>query len=95
MICGGGARHVEKTLTQAQAQLVGVRAVVAAMPMPAPAAESDVPKCPHCGIVFRGPTKLAEHVYTQHGGPEPAHWVAAEARVAEPVATIEPTEGAE
>ena len=35
-----------------------------------------------CGIAFGSEYKLAEHRYTSHDGPEPAHWLAAEERAA-------------
>ena len=36
-------------------------------------------RCSHCGLTF-GPRKLAEHLYQLHDGPEPDHWLEAEAR---------------
>jgi hypothetical protein len=53
--------------------------------------------CEECGAVFRGPQSLAEHKYHSHGGPEPEHWVAAEAMAeevsAESSESQEPPEG--
>lgn len=43
--------------------------------------------CPDCGLGFKGSMSLAEHRYVQHDGPEPAHWLEAEAR-----ADLEPPE---
>lgn len=64
-------------LTSAQAWLAEARRQVAALDL-APASEH---RCPaeSCGLSFHGPKRLAEHVYVSHGGPEPEHWVAAEA----------------
>lgn len=39
-------------------------------------------QCPHCEVTERGPRLLAEHIYNAHDGPLPAHWAAADARVA-------------
>lgn len=60
------------------AKLVEVRAFVACLPDDDPASV-----CEPCRTRFRGPRGLAEHLYHQHDGPVPAHWVEAESRVAE------------
>lgn len=36
--------------------------------------------CLDCGVTFRSVTRLAEHAYTSHDAPDPAHWIEAEAR---------------
>lgn len=35
--------------------------------------------CKHCGLPFQRTDKLAEHLYLTHNGPEPPHWLKAEA----------------
>jgi hypothetical protein len=42
--------------------------------------DSERPRCPSCGLTFKGAVGLAEHRYISHGGEVPAHWVEAEAR---------------
>lgn len=37
------------------------------------------PKCSVCGLSFKNSLLRDEHVYVTHDGPEPAHWVQAEA----------------
>lgn len=36
------------------------------------------PRCSFCGLTFKSQNKLAEHLYHQHDGPEPDHWLEAE-----------------
>lgn len=67
-------------LTSAQAWLAEVRRQVAALDL----GEPSMHRC-NCGIVFRSAQRLAEHVYTSHGGPEPEHWLAGEKLAAEPI----------
>lgn len=40
--------------------------------------EEKATRCESCGIPFRGPLSLAEHVYIHHHGPVPEHYLAAE-----------------
>lgn len=64
-------------LTSIQARLTDLkRNLVSELP-----AEPSAHRCVEdgCGLVFRGPKRLAEHSYVSHGGPEPEHWVTAEA----------------
>lgn len=42
-------------------------------------------RCPRCGTEFRGPLRLAEHMYQSHDGPLPEHWASLDERVIEPV----------
>ena len=35
--------------------------------------------CPTCHLHFQRPDKLAEHLYITHDGPDPPHWLKAEA----------------
>lgn len=37
------------------------------------------PTCPTCGLSFKHSSARDEHLYHAHDGPEPAHWVEAEA----------------
>jgi hypothetical protein len=41
------------------------------------------PKCERCGASFAGSLSLSEHLYLAHDGPEPVHWLEAEARTGE------------
>jgi hypothetical protein len=36
--------------------------------------------CPLCALAFKSHSKLEEHLYLQHDGPEPQHWLNAETR---------------
>jgi hypothetical protein len=58
------------------AKLTELRAYLAAMNLPNPSRIA----CPECGVRLRGELVLAEHSYHSHGGPEPAHWLEAEAQ---------------
>jgi hypothetical protein len=40
--------------------------------------EQETVAC-ECGLKFRGPNTLAEHVHVSHDGPVPEHWLKAEA----------------
>lgn len=46
------------------------------------ASDLDLPvvehRCPNCLLILKGPLSLAEHIYTSHRGPVPAHWERAE-----------------
>lgn len=44
--------------------------------------DRPVARCEVCGLSCRGPNTLAEHVYTSHGGPLPAHWETVDAKIA-------------
>ncbi len=46
-----------------------------------PLTKPRIHRC-ECGLGFGSEGKLAEHRYTSHDGPEPAHWLAAEERAA-------------
>jgi hypothetical protein len=72
------ADALQMDLRAASAKLVELRARLSALELPKPAETM----CPHCGLACRGRNTLAEHVYTSHDGPLPAHWEAADARVA-------------
>lgn len=41
--------------------------------------------CTHCGLDFRGPNTLAEHIHISHDGPVPQHWLDTETRSLDPV----------
>ena len=47
-------------------------------------ADQPAARCERCGCEFRGPLRLAEHVYQSHDGPLPEHWAALDERVIEP-----------
>jgi hypothetical protein len=68
-------------LTSAQGKLSEALRMIASLDLEE--AGDRVP-CPDCGAKLPGALTLAEHVYVSHGGPEPAHWVALEAKIEEP-----------
>lgn len=72
----GISHRLQQTLRAAQAQLVGLRAHLAALNLPDPSAVT----CPRCQTSFPGPKSLAEHWYLSHDGELPAHWAQAEAQ---------------
>lgn len=74
------ARKIRYDLTAAQAKLSELLRAAAELEPP-----GEPHRCSHCALPFRGPRGLAEHLYVQHDGPEPAHWVEAE-RLAEDAA---------
>lgn len=67
--------RMQMDLRAAQAQLVALRASVAALDIPDP----TLVTCPECGLAHNSGNALAEHRYHLHGGPEPEHWLAAAA----------------
>lgn len=75
---------VQYDLTALKARVSEIQRQVAALNLELP----DEHRC-ECGVVFRSPQRLAEHAYTSHGGPEPEHWIDAEARSLDP--ELEPT----
>ena len=64
------ADALQMDLRAAQAKLVELRARLAALDLPG----RNETVCPTCGLPFPGPQTLAEHRYTSHDGPVPAHW---------------------
>lgn len=62
------------------AKLVQIRSYVAGLDLPDRASVT----CDTCGLRFRGPYTLAEHVYNSHDGPVPQHILDAEARALAP-----------
>lgn len=60
-------------LTSAQAWLAEVRRQVASLDL-----GEEIRRSCDCGLSFKSAEKLAEHRYTSHDGPEPAHWLAGE-----------------
>lgn len=67
-------RRIRMDLTNAQGKLSDVIEALAGHPE----SSAPRPRCGDCGISFRGPLALAEHVYNHHGGPLPDHYAAAE-----------------
>lgn len=63
-------------LRAANARLVELRSAVAGLELPDPAEVI----CPICGLRFRGPRALADHLYVSHDGDVPEHVLAAERR---------------
>jgi hypothetical protein len=70
------ARQLRYELTACQAKVTELLDALGRANLPA-ATEST---CPICGVTCRGSLSLAEHVYHSHDGPEPEHWVEAEAK---------------
>lgn len=68
-------RKIRYDLTAAQGKLTDVFSMLGELNV------QDTPahQCDRCGVTFRAPTLLAEHVYNSHAGPEPEHWKRIEA----------------
>lgn len=76
------AMKIRYDLTSAQAKLTELVRQIAILKLDRPA--KVVCDYLGCGQKFPGPRTLAEHVYHNHNGPEPEHWLAIEAMSAEP-----------
>lgn len=72
------ARKIRYDLTALQAKTSELLTMAARLEAP----DATSVTCPHCGLRFKGPRTLAEHVYQLHDGPEPEHWLQAEERAA-------------
>jgi hypothetical protein len=59
------------------ARIVELRAYLASLPDDPGVSGID---CRFCRLEFRSVAKRDEHVYHQHGGPVPEHWLEAERR---------------
>jgi hypothetical protein len=70
---------VQYDLTALKVRVSEIQRQVAALGLALP----DEHRCDDCGVVFRSESRLAEHRYTSHEGPDPAHWIEAEARSAD------------
>lgn len=68
------ADTLQQTLRAASAQLVELRAQLAALDIP----DTIRVACEACGLTFRGPASLSEHLYVSHSGPLPEHWLRAD-----------------
>jgi hypothetical protein len=68
------AKTIRYDLTALQAKLSEL------MRMAGEAPDRESHTCPECGLGFKGTRSLAEHRYVQHDGPEPEHWLDAEAK---------------
>lgn len=69
------ADSLQMDLRAATAKLVELRAKLAGLDLP----EAAFVCCPTCEVQLKGPRSLAEHLYNVHEGPEPDHYVLAEA----------------
>lgn len=67
-------QRLRMDLTNAQGKLTDVQRMIAALNLPGEAR----PTCDVCGLTFRGPLSLAEHLHNAHQGPLPGHWLRAE-----------------
>lgn len=78
------AMQIRYDLTAAQGKLTELIRMIGELPDHQREATELV--CPNttCHLKFKGPLTLAEHLYTSHGGPEPAHWLNLEIRIHEP-----------
>jgi hypothetical protein len=75
-------RQANYDLTAAKAKLSELERQIAALNL----APSERLACVDCGLTFMSTTRLAEHAYLSHDGPDPEHWAAAEARsIAPPI----------
>lgn len=63
-------RQMRYDLTALQAKLTELMTGVARLKIP----EGRRVICGECGVNLTGPRALAEHRWTIHDGPEPAHW---------------------
>lgn len=70
------AERIRLDLTNAQGKLTDVLNALAAHPD----AQAPRPACPTCGLKFRGPLTLAEHMHHSHQAPVPEHLLEAERR---------------
>lgn len=82
-------RKIRYELTALQARVSDALTLAAALNLPAP----ERVTCDRCGASFKGSRALAEHAYLQHEGPEPAHWLEAEALAIDDAAAGGRTEG--
>jgi hypothetical protein len=73
-------QKVRYDLTAAQAKLTDAFNILRELNLP----QQPTTDCPTCGLKFRGPLTLAEHLHISHDGPIPEHWLLAEARAVEP-----------
>lgn len=73
------ADALQMDLRAAQAKLVELRARLAQVDLP----DQTKIECRHCGLKFRGPNTLAEHLHVSHDGPIPEHWTRADALIAD------------
>ena len=69
------AQKIRYDLTAAQGKLTELVNLAAQLP----ASDPNAYRCHDCELRFKGERSLAEHRYHQHDGPEPPHWLAAEA----------------
>lgn len=72
------------------AKLVELRSYIAGLNLPDP--EASI--CPTCGVKFRSALIRDEHVYHQHEGPVPGHYLAAERHDPVAASLVPSTEGA-
>lgn len=70
------ARQLRYDLTSMQAKVTELLILLADLDLP----DQTRPVCPTCGATFKSRNGLTEHLYHAHDGPEPAHWVEAEAK---------------
>lgn len=74
------AMEIRRNLTRAQGQLTELMRQIGEYDLPL----SSGINCPKCGIERESQLVLDEHLYHQHDGPVPPHWLAIEARSIEP-----------
>lgn len=80
-------KRMRYDLTDLQMKVTNALNMVAALNLPDPV--SVICPRPNCGVRLRSERKLAEHVFQLHDGPEPEHWLTAEALASEPAEPIE------
>ena len=69
------AKTIRYDLTALQAKLTELLRMAGNLQAP----DASEHMCPTCQLHFQRLDKLAEHLYITHDGPEPPHWLRAEA----------------
>ena len=70
------ARGLRYDLTAMQAKVTDLLNAIGELNLP----DTTRSVCGQCGASFRGRLSLDEHLYVSHDGPEPPHWLKAEAK---------------
>lgn len=74
------AKKIRYDLTALQSKLSELLRMAGTLEAP----DSSEHTCTKCGLHFHRLDKLAEHLYVTHDGPEPPHWLKAEALADDP-----------
>lgn len=68
-------KKIRMDLSAAQAKITDLSSCLNEMNLQ----NTQRPRCSVCGLTFKNGLVRDEHLYHQHGGPEPEHWAKAEA----------------